>query len=290
MLETTSFASAQAEAQEMTAAALAKPGEQSLADAFAAFSSAAKSLEISYFGLGQEVARLRQELARERDLRMRREALAEMAAIVAHEVRNPLGSLELFAGLLADSSLPSQEKEWVEQMQCGLRILSATVNNVLEFHGPRPLELAPVEINGVLRSVAAFLGPVAAGAGMLLGVDYAPAELWILADRPRLEQVLLNLALNGVRFAAQGGALCLKTRVAEGQVQVEVEDKGPGMTVAALKNFLAANFPARADVRGLGLVVAKRIVDQHGGSIRITGAAGEGTSIHLRFPMAGAAQ
>jgi two-component system, sensor histidine kinase FlrB len=286
MLETITFASG----QDGEAPALAMPEEQSLADAFAAFSSAAKSLESSYFGLGQEVARLRQELARERDLRMRREALAEMAAMVAHEVRNPLGSLELFAGLLAESSLPAQEKEWVEQMQCGLRILSATVNNVLEFHGPRPLELAPVEINGVLRSVAAFLGPVAARAEMLLGVDYFPADLWILADRSRLEQVFLNLALNSFRFAAQGGALMLKTSGDDRQVQVCFADNGPGMTLAGLEKILDARLPARADIRGLGLAVVKRIVDQHGGAVGMTSEAGRGASFLLQFPRAGAPQ
>jgi signal transduction histidine kinase len=289
MPETAILSSAH-ENEAAISALLPKPDDQSLADGFAAFSSAAKSLESSYFGLGQEVARLRQELARERDLRMRREALAEMAAIVAHEVRNPLGSLELFAGLLADSSLPAQEKEWVEQMQCGLRILSATVNNVLEFHGPRPLEIAPVEVNGMLRSVAAFLGPVAARAGMRLWADYAPEGLWILADRARLEQVFLNLALNSFRFAAQGGVLMLKTSCEDGQVQVGFTDRGPGMTVAALEKIFDAKLPAKADIRGLGLAVAKRIVDQHGGTIRIVSPPGEGTNFHLRFPLSGAAQ
>src|SRR5260370_41583634 len=97
---------------------------------------------------------------------MRRETLAEMAAPVAQEVRIPLGSLDLFAGLLAESGLAPQEREWVEQIQSGVRILSATVNNVLEFHGPRPLELAPTEINATLRAVAALLKPVAERAGM----------------------------------------------------------------------------------------------------------------------------
>lgn len=289
MPETAGFSSTQ-ETEEDLATFLPKPEGPLLADAFAAFSSTAKSLESSYFGLGQEVARLRHELARERDLRMRREALAEMAAIVAHEVRNPLGSLELFAGLLADSILPAQQKEWVEQMQSGLRMLSATVNNVLEFHGPRPLEIAPVEVNGMLRSVAAFLGPVAARAGMRLWADYAPEGLWILADRARLEQVFLNLALNSFRFAAQGGVLMLKTRCEDGQVQVGFTDQGPGMTIEALEKIFDAKLPAQSDIRGLGLAVAKRIVDQHGGTIRVISPPGEGTNFHLRFPLSGAAR
>ena len=278
------------ESASRLAVMLAKPDEQSLADAFEAFSSAAKSLESSYFGLGQEVSRLRDELARERDLRMRREALAEMAAMVAHEVRNPLGSLELFAGLLADSGLPAQEREWVEQMQCGLRILSATVNNVLEFHGPRPLELAPTEINELLRSVEAFLAPVAGRAGMRLCADYCPDSVWVLADRHRLEQVFLNLSLNSFRFAARGGVLSLKTGHDQSLVRVDFEDKGRGVAVEGLEKIIDAGFPERPDIRGLGLAVTKRIVEQHGGSIRMSSVPGNGTSFHLRFPLAGVPQ
>jgi signal transduction histidine kinase len=262
----------------------------SLADAFAAFSSAAKSLERSYFGLGEEVSRLRQELEQERDLRMRREALAEMAALVAHEVRNPLGSLELFAGLLADSALAPQEREWVEQIQSGLRILSATVYNVLEFHGPRPLQLAPTEIHGVLRAVEDLLRPVAQRAGMRLSADHSPESLCILADRHRLEQVFLNLSLNSFRFAAQGGVLSIKTCRDRGLVRVDFEDRGPGIAVEGLGKILDAGLPLQTDIRGLGLAVANRIVEQHGGTIRLTSAPGEGTSFHLRFPLAGTVQ
>src|SRR5205807_4710254 len=104
--------------------------EQSLGEAFGAFSAAARSLQESYFSLGEEVRRLRRELEMERELRRRREALAEMSALLAHEVRNPVASLELFAGLLAEAELKAQERECVEQIQAGLRILSATAKNV----------------------------------------------------------------------------------------------------------------------------------------------------------------
>src|SRR3982751_4639497 len=108
--------------------------QEQLAEAFGAFSSAAQVLERSYFGLGQEVNRLRCELEQERDLRRRREALAEVSAILAHEIRNPLGSMELFTGLLAASELPDRERQWVEQIHSGIRIISATANNILEFY------------------------------------------------------------------------------------------------------------------------------------------------------------
>src|SRR5205807_6991523 len=72
-------------------------------------------------------------LVRERDKLRREQALAEMSAILAHEIRNPLGSLELFAGLLAGSALSPECRQWVEHVQAGLRTLAATVNNVLHI-------------------------------------------------------------------------------------------------------------------------------------------------------------
>jgi signal transduction histidine kinase len=121
--------------------------ERSLARAFAGFTAAAASLERSYVQLQSELARLRHELAdrnralaesrgENRDMREQlrcRQALAEMSAVLAHEVRNPLASLELFAGLLAGSELQSEPRKWVEHVQAGLRLLGATVNNVLHF-------------------------------------------------------------------------------------------------------------------------------------------------------------
>jgi len=112
---------------QATIASEAALNPEHLAQAFGAFSSAAEALERSYFGLGQEVNRLRRELEQERDLRRRREALAEVSAILAHEIRNPLGSLELFTGLLVTSELPEKEKHWVQQLQSGIRIVSATI-------------------------------------------------------------------------------------------------------------------------------------------------------------------
>jgi PAS domain S-box-containing protein len=79
--------------------------------------------------------------------RLRREqALAEVSAVLAHEIRNPLGSLELFAGLLAESELDGESRQWVGHMQAGLRTLAATVNNVLHFHSLPEPERAPVDL------------------------------------------------------------------------------------------------------------------------------------------------
>ena len=278
-------APAMIEALEAEKAAASGPGV-SLVGAFAAFSSAAESLERSYMGLGQEVCRLRKELELERDLRRRREALAEISALLAHEIRNPLGSLELFAGLLAGSPLSEQERGWVEQIQSGLRILSATVNNILEYHSQRPLELALTELNEVLDSIVALLVPVADRAGVRCVTQTPREPLWVRADRRRLEQVFLNLSLNAFRFAAQGGVLEIRA-VRRGQnTRIAFSDRGPGIAADVLERIFDPGVSTGAGGAGLGLAVVKRIVEQHGGRISINSQPGRGSCFELQFPLA----
>ena len=268
--------------------ALALPAgvdQHSLTEAFGAFSTAARSLQHSYFSLGEEVRRLRRELEQERELRRRREALAEMSALLAHEVRNPVASLELFAGLLAESELGVQEQECVEQIQSGLRMLSATVNNVLEFHSPSSFTRSPTELHSVLRSIQSLLAPVADGAGVKVTLNCAADPLWIQADRHRLEHIFLNLALNAFRFAADGRKLLIKTRREQATALITFADKGPGIREDIRSNVFDAGFTTRAGGPGLGLAVAKKMVEQHGGSIGVTSSPGGGTTFVLRFPL-----
>jgi len=243
---------------QATIAPEAPLNQEQLAQAFGAFSSAAEVLERSYFGLGQEVTRLRRELEQERDLRRRREALAEVSAILAHEIRNPLGSLELFTGLLVDSELPEREKQWVQQIQSGIRIVSATVNNILEFHGGGELTLQPTDLHSILGSVQALLAPAAERVAVRWETELHAAELWVPADRQRLEQVFLNLALNVFRFAAQGGILRIRTGRRHKWAMAWFEDEGPGIAPEILAKIFQSGATTRSGGTGLGLAVAKR--------------------------------
>lgn len=274
---------------QATIASEAALNPEHLTQAFGAFSSAAEALERSYFGLGQEVNRLRRELEQERDLRRRREALAEVSAILAHEIRNPLGSLELFTGLLVTSELPEKEKHWVQQLQSGIRIVSATVNNILEFHGTGDLTLQPTELNSVFRSIEALLAPVAERAKVRWETSLNAGELLIAADRQRLEQVFLNLALNVFRFAAKGGVLRIRTGRNDKSALAWFEDEGPGIPVDVLGKIFQPGVTTRAGGTGLGLAVAKRIVELHGGRIEVGSAPGRGTTFSLQLPLIDAA-
>lgn len=263
--------------------------EPPLSEAFTAFSAAARSLEHSYSSLSQEVRRLRQELEQERELRRRREALAEMAALVAHEVRNPLGSVELFAELLAQADLAAEQREWVVQIQAGLRILSASVNNVLQFHSPACSTLVPTALGRQLRSLQKLLAPAAARAQMKLTLEAIDEDLWVVADQQQLMQVFLNIALNALRFAAHGGKLRIEVRRANGMAQIRFADRGPGVSEEVSKRIFEAGFTTRPGGPGLGMAVAKKIVDQHRGGISVSSAKGKGAIFEVQLPLLKAA-
>jgi two-component system, sensor histidine kinase FlrB len=266
--------------------------EQFLLAAFHSFSDAAASLERSYGKLRAEVERLRTELEETNQKLRREQALAEMSAVLAHEIRNPLGSLELFAGLLAEADLDQDCRRWIEHVQAGLRTLGATVNNILHFHTlsanrPQNLDRTPVDLGLLLAWAHDFLQPLARQAGVTLGLQNGLAEIKFSADRHQLEQVLLNLVLNALRALPDGGWIELGGYVAgEGDaVELFVADTGPGISSEHLPRLFEPGFSTRSGSPGLGLTVCQRIVAQHGGTISASTHPNGGALFTVIFPL-----
>ncbi len=208
-----------------------------------------------------------------------------MSALLAHEIRNPLGSLELFAGLLAEANLEGESRRWIEHVQAGLRTLSSTVNNVLHLHNTPQPELAQTDAGQLLDWAYDFLLPLAKQARVEMQVINGLQGVTIHADRHRLEQVLLNLALNAFRFMPGGGWLSIRgiDCGADG-VEIVVRDTGPGIAPDDLPRIFDAGFSTRAGSSGLGLAVCRRILEQHGGSISAESRPGNGATFRLRLP------
>jgi signal transduction histidine kinase len=238
----------------------------------------------------QDVSELKR-LQQEHEAHSRRQALAEMSSLLAHEIRNPLGSLELFAGLLAESELEEEERKWVGHLQAGLRTLAATVNNVLHFHSAPPAGLAPLDLGQWLRSTYDFLRPLAQRAQVRMKLKHELDGAMVAADRHRLEQVLLNLALNSFRFMPDGGVLNIWGGVilhaGKPRATVEVSDSGRGISAQDRERVFEAGFTTCAGSPGLGLAVCKTIMEQHGGAITVT-SRNQLTTFKLEFPLSGA--
>ena len=248
------------------------------------------------------------KLEREREHLRRQQALVEVSALLAHEIRNPLGSLELFAGLLAEANLVGESRRWIEHVQAGLRTLSATVNNVLHLHNAPQPELAPIDVGQLLDWAYGFLLPLAKQARVELQVINGLGGVTIDGDRHRLEQVLLNLALNAFRFMPGGGWLCIRGNeraaadVSENEgsfaadsahgnatqgIEIRVRDTGPGIAAEDLPRIFDAGFSTRPGSSGLGLAVCRRILQQHRGSIAVESRPGQGAIFRLLLPRTG---
>jgi len=225
------------------------------------------------------------QLEQESENLRRHRALVEMSALLAHEMRNPLGSLELFAGLLAESGVEGERLRWVEHLQAGLRTLSSTVNNVLDLHNAPPIERARIDAGELLEWAYEFLMPLAHQARVEIQMINGLAGVPIHADRHLLEQALLNLALNAFRFMPDGGWLSVRgfDHGREG-VEIEVRDTGPGIPAEDMPHIFEAGFTTRPGSSGLGLAVCRRIMEQHGGRIEVESRCGHGARFRLRLP------
>ncbi len=225
------------------------------------------------------------EAEREREAARSAMALAEVSAILAHEIRNPLASMELFAGLLAEDR--EQSSLWVSHLQAGIRLLSATVNNVLSLQGGSSVSLIPIELSACVRDGVEFVRPIAEQAGVALTFR-SEEEQKILGSENQLRQVLLNLICNAIRHTPAGGKVTVMTRRVEreGKLRavIEVRDTGCGIPDEAIGHVFEPGFSAQGDTPGLGLAVCKRLVDGHRGEIRVSSRAHEGSTFELEFP------
>ena len=188
-------------------------------------------------------------------------------------------------GLLVED--PEQTSLWVSHLRAGIRLLSATVNNVLSLKGGSSVALMPMELSACVREGVEFVRPIAEQAGVALSFR-SEGELKIQGSENQLRQVLLNLICNAIRHTPAGGKVSVTTRgVTRGgrlRAVVEVSDTGCGISEAAMERVFEAGFSAQGDTPGLGLAVCKRIVEAHGGEIRVRSRVGGGSTFELEFP------
>ena len=213
-------------------------------------------------------------------------ALAEVSTTLAHEIRNPLASMELFAGLIAED--PANTAQWVSHLRAGIRLLSGTVNNVLSIHGGGNPHLAPVHLTACVRSGVEFVRPIAEQAGVILSFVNGDESLAIQGNENLLRQIVLNLICNAIRHTPAGGAIEVSTqglaRRGARRALVEVNDTGCGIPEYLIERVFEAGFSANGDTPGLGLAVCRRLMNSHGGEIRVSSRVDCGTTFQLEFP------
>jgi signal transduction histidine kinase len=142
---------------------------------------------------------------RERETARRATALAEISTILAHEIKNPLASMELFAGLIEQE--PKDASQWITHLRAGIRALSGTVNNVLSLNGDSKPRMAPVWLGTCVENGVEFVKPIAEQAGVSLNFENKAAALQVLGNEDAIRQIILNVVTNAIRHTEPGGTV-----------------------------------------------------------------------------------
>lgn len=241
----------------------------------------------------------------EEELR-RKDALAavgQAAAQVAHEIKNPLGSIRLGVAMLRDMTRGEEAHSTIDLVERGIEHLNKLTVDVTQYSREKPLELARVDLRRLLDSSLELVADRIAEKQTPVERDYGAEPLEGRLDADQLRQVFVNLVANAVDASPASAPLRITARRTEDRppaphargdgasparvphARVTIADRGPGMDEQTRARLFEPFFTTKKRGTGLGLAIARKIVEQHGGAISVESTPGEGTSFHVDLPL-----
>jgi len=226
-------------------------------------------------------------------------AKSQFLANMSHELRTPLNAVLGFAQLLERGTLSSEHRRIVSSLRAAGRLLSSTIDSILDFSkleaGELRIEQAPLDLERLLNQVADMMDNVARDKGLTLAFDAAPLSHRVLGDALRIEQLLLNLLSNAIKFTERGGVtLRLREMACDAErvrVRVEVTDTGMGIDPQVMPTLFTPFTQADPSIgrryggTGLGLSICRELVTLMGGSIGAESALGRGSTFWFEVPL-----
>ncbi len=223
-------------------------------------------------------------------------AREQVLAIVSHDLRNPLNAINLAASLMMTSSsieLTADDREQLEIIQLSVKRMSRLIEDLLDVTrlegGKRlPIEPAPVEVAPIVRETYELFKVQALSPSITLNVDVPDGLPPLFGDRHRVLQVLSNLIGNALKFTDEGGRIDIRARRQDGMIRFSISDTGPGIAKEDLKKIFNQYWQARRTERlgaGLGLPIARGIIEAHGGQIWVESEPGRGSTFFFTLPI-----
>lgn len=210
-------------------------------------------------------------------------ALGEVAARVAHEIRNPLVSLGGFARRL-EKKLDGNLKEYADIIAKEVGRLEGILNEILSFVKETRINKEMVSSNNIIDEVISLIWSEIDDRGIVLVKEYSePIELFV--DPNRIKDALLNILTNAVQAVGSNGTISVKTYVRNGACIFEIKDTGPGIAEEDLTYIFDPFFTTKESGTGLGLTITHRIIEEHDGSIEVESKTGAGSTFRVLIPL-----
>ncbi len=246
----------------------------------------AEGLEESYKKLQTQSDRI---IAVEEQLRRSEKlsSLGEMAAVLAHEIRNPLGSIRGTAEILKDDYPPGTQKhEFIEIQIKETERLNNVVEDFLKMARQQPFEMSSCSITEELETIVKLTENLARDQGIELLPEFRKSvKIITQGDGEKLRQAFLNIINNALQATLPGGTVSIDTRMTDSAAEITFKDTGTGIDSTIIDRIFEPFFTTKADGTGLGLAVTRKIIEGHGGSLKIDSKPESATTVVVSLPL-----
>jgi signal transduction histidine kinase len=215
-------------------------------------------------------------------------AAGRLSVSIAHEVNNPLQSVENCLHLAGRKDLPeAQREEYFELAKSELKRLMSTVQRMLDFYRPGAVSPAEVDIYDLLHYVLNLMSKQLEKQGVRVETDIPDSLPHVIAVGSQIQQVLINLILNSFDAMPGGGALTIKAQAVKDGVEILLSDSGPGIPAEHQSHIFEPFFSTKDGGTGLGLTVSYNIITSHGGTLELASNNGPGACFRVYLPTGG---
>ena len=215
--------------------------------------------------------------------------LAKLTGGLAHEIKNPLSTIKVNLKLITEDTQndPDNPQRWLKKInvvQKETARLEQILDDFLRFIGKSELDLQNTDVNLLVNDMADFYTPQARAKNITVRLGLAKNPITCKIDPDMIKQVILNLFINATQAMNEGGELIIRTNMNDKNANIEISDTGTGIPPEEIDKIFQAYYTSRPAGTGLGLPIAKKIINAHNGNIVVNSQPGKGTSFTISIP------